>query len=87
MLNRITTGWTITRFIYFLLGTLILIQGIIEKEWMLLIFGGYFGAMGLFAIGCAGGACNVPNYKSKSFSQLEAEEIKFEEITSKNHKQ
>lgn len=57
MKNRILTGWTIQRGIYFALGMLIVVQSIIDKQWIAVIAGGYFASMGLFAFGCAAGNC------------------------------
>lgn len=57
MKNRILTGWTIQRGLYFALGLLIVVQSIIDKQWLAVIAGGYFASMGLFAFGCAAGNC------------------------------
>lgn len=57
MKNRILTGWTIQRGIYLVLGMLIVVQSIIDKQWVAVIAGGYFTSMGLFAFGCAAGNC------------------------------
>ena len=57
MKNRILTGWTIQRGIYLVLGMLIVVQSIIDKQWVAVIAGGYFASMGLFAFGCAAGNC------------------------------
>ena len=42
MKNRILTGWTIQRGIYLVLGMLIVVQSIIDKQWVAVIAGGYF---------------------------------------------
>lgn len=57
MIQRISGGWTAIRLLYLMVGIFIIIQAIMEKQWFLLFFGGYFGSMGLFNYGCASGAC------------------------------
>lgn len=57
MKARILSGWTFTRALYLIIGILIIIQSLMEKEWLGAAFGGYFAAMGLFAFGCASGSC------------------------------
>ena len=57
MKKRILTGWTIQRVIYLVLGTIIIAQSVKEQQWALVLAGGYFAAMGLFAFGCASGNC------------------------------
>lgn len=60
MLERITTQWTVTRAMYFLMGVAIIIQSAIIGEWPGILMGSYFAAMGLFRFGCASGACFTP---------------------------
>jgi hypothetical protein len=57
MRNRILTGWTVQRAIYALAGIAIMVQAIKDKEWIWLLPGIYFAAMGIFAFGCASGNC------------------------------
>ena len=54
---RISTQWTIIRVFYLLTGLFIASQAFIEGQWFGAIFGIYFTSMGLFAFGCASGAC------------------------------
>lgn len=66
MKNKILTGWNIRRVIYAVMGLAIVVQSILQKEWMGLPLGGILIAMSLFAVGCAAGSCymdncNVPN--------------------------
>lgn len=77
MKQRLLTGWTFIRVIYLLLGGLIIIQSVADRQWLGIIFGGYFTAMGLFAVGCAAGNCYYqPQAKKKS----EIAEVEFEEV-------
>lgn len=76
MKNRILTNWTVRRALYLALGVYVIVQSIIDKQWLLIAIGCYFAAMSLFAIGCAGGNCAVePNQNSK-IQDVEFEEIK-----------
>lgn len=77
MKQRLTTGWNFMRIIYLLGGVMMLIQSIADSQWMLSLVGLYFVVMGLFALGCAGGACYVPPVNSKKNSgNTEYEEVK-----------
>lgn len=57
MKERILKNWTLTRALFLVLGTIILVQAILDQQWFGILFGSYFAAMGLFSIGCAGGNC------------------------------
>lgn len=83
MLQRITSGWTITRSLYAILGLMVLAQAIAEKQWAAVPFGAYFAAMGILNFGCAANACTVPSpaIRSTKHSTRKEEQIEFEEIT------
>lgn len=57
----------------------------IAREWIGIAFGGYFAAMGLFALGCAAGNCygGSCETKTKKSSSLSDQKVEFEEIHSK----
>jgi hypothetical protein len=57
MKQRITTGWTLQRALFVIVGTFVMAQGASEQLWFGVIFGAYFTSMGLFAFGCAAGGC------------------------------
>lgn len=81
--NRILTGWTFARALYFILGMAVIIQAIVEKQYIGLIFGAYFASMGLFGFGCAGGSCNATYSKaSESNNNPIIEDVTYEEIKS-----
>tara|TARA_B110000037_G_scaffold205862_1_gene251181 strand:+ start:408 stop:731 length:324 start_codon:yes stop_codon:yes gene_type:complete len=61
MKERILTGWSLTRWMYFGLGSVMLVHAIYSAEWFGFLFGGYVASMGLFAFGCASGVCANPN--------------------------
>lgn len=57
MKERILTGWNFQRVLYLLIGSIVIIQSVIAKQWIGIPLGGYFAAMGLFRFGCAAGGC------------------------------
>ncbi|HTQ27907.1 MAG TPA: hypothetical protein VMI35_07255 [Puia sp.] len=85
MKQRIFSGWTFGRALYSVLGGIIIVQSIMEHEWMGLLLGGYFAAMGVFAFGCAAGNCFgagiVP--QTKVGTKADIRDIEFEEIKTK----
>ncbi|GAB2772226.1 hypothetical protein [Salinimicrobium soli] len=57
MKERLLTGWSWVRFIYLLMGLLVLAQAISETQWWGVGVGAYVFLMGLFGFGCAVGNC------------------------------
>ena len=57
MKERILTNWTFARVLYLLMGLFVIVQSAMSQQWLGILFGGYFAAMGLFAFGCASGNC------------------------------
>ena len=57
MKNLIFNNWTFKRVLFFLMGIFVIVQSIMNEQWLGVAFGGYFAAMGLFAFGCASGNC------------------------------
>ena len=84
MKERILTGWTLTRVLYLVMGTYIVVQSVLEQQWIGILLGGYFASMGLFAFGCAAGNCGV-NYSEgrKNQGMGDFEEVVFEEVKGK----
>ena len=85
MRDRILKGWTITRWLYFLIGVYVIYQSVADRQWFGVFFGGYFASMGLFAIGCASGNCSTRNVSNvpEHFSTDELQDVEFVEIKSK----
>ncbi|MEP6464655.1 MAG: hypothetical protein ABJB05_00055 [Parafilimonas sp.] len=54
---RILSGGTFRRILYTVIGTLVIIQSIMQHQWFGILFGAYFASMGIFAFGCAAGNC------------------------------
>jgi hypothetical protein len=82
MKQRILAGWNYIRVIYVLLGSFIIIQSVADGQWLGILFGGYFAAMGLFAFGCAAGNCfgNGCNYQPETSNKPGSTETEFEEV-------
>lgn len=78
MKERILTGWTFMRALYLVMGVTLIIQAIVAKQYMLVALGGYFTAMSVFGIGCAGGRCAVPPPSKKQTTYNE--DVTFEEV-------
>ncbi len=85
MKDRLFYGWTFKRVVYVLIGAYIIIQSAMDDQWIGIILGGYFAAMGLFAFGCAAGYCGPVNTKTESSNLQEADltGVDYEEIKSK----
>ncbi|WP_107038263.1 hypothetical protein [Brumimicrobium mesophilum] len=82
MKERLLTNWTILRVIYLVLGTMVIVQTAMSREWIGVLFGAYFVSMGLFAFGCASGNCSGGNCStdSKQNHNNKTEDITFEEV-------
>jgi hypothetical protein len=59
-------GWNARRVIYTIVGAVIMIRFYLNGEWIGMLLGTYFFAMGLFGFGCAGGNCSVPQNRARS---------------------
>lgn len=81
MKQRILSGWTLTRVLYLAMGIYIVVQSVLEQQWIGILLGGYFASMGLFAFGCAAGNCGV-NYSDSRKNQgvEDFEEVVFEDV-------
>jgi hypothetical protein len=80
MRSRILTGWTLTRIFQLVIGGVIIVQSIYEKQLLGILPGSYFFAMGIFGFGCASGNCSVPSRKKSNTVILDVE---FEEFKTK----
>jgi len=59
MFDKITKGWTLTRILYLVFGSIVLIQSVLDKQWFMIFPGAYLLSMAVFNFGCAAGACGV----------------------------
>jgi hypothetical protein len=54
MKEKILHNWTVQRIFYILMGLGVIAGSVTQKEWLGVLLGAYFLAMGVFAFGCAG---------------------------------
>jgi hypothetical protein len=67
-MKNILTDWNFRRVFYLIGGIWMIAQSIMDHMWVLVPFGIYFAAMGIFKFGCAAGNCGVP------YSKIEKQE-------------
>lgn len=70
-------GWTWVRGTYVLIGVGIMVNSLIHFEWLGVMMGTYLFLMGLFAFGCAGGACAAPINQGEKPGDAESHPSKF----------
>ncbi len=75
MKQRLFYNWNAIRVLYVVIGVSLSIQSFRSSEWMGVIFGLYFSAMGIFALGCAAGNCSIDSTNSKKDSTCQQAEI------------
>lgn len=83
MKNRVLSNWTYTRALYLIIGSAVIIQSAMSKQWFGFAFGGYFAAMGMFAFGCASGNCLEGNCEVKPKQKSNIADVQFEEVKTK----
>lgn len=64
-MKNFLTDWNFRRILYLVGGVWMVAQSIMDHQWILVPFGLYFVAMGIFKFGCASGNCEVPYAKFK----------------------
>lgn len=82
MKNRLTTGWNFIRIVFTALGLFMLIQSLMDNEYLSSFLGGYLAVMGLFGVGCASGSCySSGNCSSRNKSEFNADKkVVYQEI-------
>ena len=58
-MRTLLSNWNLMRIIRLVLGTVILVQGIIGKDFVSIVFGVLFGGMAVLNMGCCSGGCSV----------------------------
>ncbi len=70
-------NWNLMRVLRLALGIIIIVQGIVAKEWLLAGLGGLFSLMPLMNIGCCGvSGCSAPVPRTRK----KMEDISYEEV-------
>ena len=67
------------RIIRYVLGGYLLVGGILQKDYTVLIMGAIITTMAIFNVGCFGGQC-APKKTVKTVSGQKTEEVTFEEV-------
>lgn len=76
-MKRYLRNWNLMRILRLGMGIFIIVQGIMEKEWLLVGLGSLFSLMPLLNIGCCcASGCNTPVRKSNK----KLEDISYEEV-------
>ncbi|WP_282637403.1 hypothetical protein [Sphingobacterium thalpophilum] len=77
-MNRYLRNWNLMRVLRLALGIFIIVQGIMQKEWLLLGLGSLFSLMPLMNAGCCGvSGCNTPiSRRTKKLGERTYEEIR-----------
>jgi hypothetical protein len=85
MKDRLLNGWNVQRVLFVIMGTVVIIQGVVERQWMPVMLGVYFASMGLFSFGCASGACFQINSRNEPLSdeKPDVKSIDYEEVKGK----
>jgi hypothetical protein len=63
VINSLLKGWTTVRIIYLLIGLVLIIHTIMDRQIIGVFLGLYILFMGLFGFGCAGGNCEIKENK------------------------
>ena len=72
------TGWNFMRLLRLVLAMIILVQGVIVKDWTFFVMGGFLALMAFLNIGCCGvNGCSVPTKKNNATT---TNEIHYEEV-------
>ncbi|MBL1410060.1 hypothetical protein [Sphingobacterium faecale] len=70
-------NWNIMRVLRLALGIFVIVQGVMDQQWILAILGGMFALMPLMNVGCCGvSGCSTPIAKSNK----KLEEVRYEEV-------
>ncbi len=73
---KLLVGWNVFRIIRLLIGMIALVQGIIQKEGLMLLAGSWILFSALFNKGCCGPAgCSVPASKQHANKEVDYEEV------------
>ena len=51
MKERILSNWSLIRVFYVIIGGTLIIQSVLSNQWIGVLVGAYFAAMGVFAFG------------------------------------
>tara|TARA_R110002072_G_scaffold22432_1_gene78690 strand:- start:13175 stop:13369 length:195 start_codon:yes stop_codon:yes gene_type:complete len=64
MKKRLLNGWNMQRFIFLIMGLILLIHTLMDQQYIGALLGMYITVMGLFGFGCASGNCSIEQTKN-----------------------
>ena len=77
-MKKYLSNWNIMRVLRLALGVFVIVQGIMDNQWMLAAFGALFALMPLMNISCCGTTgCRIPNIRGdKKLEKVNYEEVR-----------
>lgn len=79
-MKTITKGWNFIRILRLILGTAIMVQGIVARDTVTVILGVAFAGMAVANIGCCGGGGCAVNTRT---TNNKTDDIHYEEVVSR----
>lgn len=80
MRERILKNWSLVRIFYLLIGGYVAISALMDKQWLLVLAGLWFTAMGVFGLGCASGNCSTKIDSHNKDQDKESLEVEYKEV-------
>lgn len=62
-MKTLLQNWNLSRLLYLAAGLFFVLIAVNDRVWLMIPFGLYFMAMAVFKLGCASGACEIPQKK------------------------
>lgn len=69
-------SWGWMRVVRLILGIIIVVQGIMMREWLYMILGGFFTLFAIMNVGCCGTSCTVPRKSDTTNKPVTYEEVR-----------
>ncbi|MFE3869070.1 hypothetical protein ACFX5E_13455 [Flavobacterium sp. LS2P90] len=63
MKELLFSNWHVMRWVRLAFALFLFVQAYILREWMFIVFGGFFFFQVLFNLGCSANGCAIPNNK------------------------
>lgn len=80
-MNVLFKNWNFARVARLIIGGSILVQGILNKDVAIILFGSFFTGLALFTTGCCGTAnCSTRNSKETAVTDPNIIEVQYEEV-------
>ncbi|MGB1094549.1 MAG: hypothetical protein ACPG0L_07605 [Bacteroidia bacterium] len=80
-MNVLFKNWNFARVARLIIGGSILVQGILNKDVAIILFGSFFTGLALFTTGCCGTTnCSTRNSKETAVTDPNIIEVQYEEV-------